>query len=92
MGIKMYEVYAGILKMNETFRDSTAACPVTYETDADYSRLTAAYNLFEIAGSGTDYSKMINLLGWEASHISHKGDYDGHVKNTPIYKSLSDLY
>lgn len=69
--------------MNETFRDSTAACPVTYETNADYSRLTAAYPLLKIAGDGTDYSKMKNLLSWEASHISHKGDYDGHVKIPP---------
>lgn len=80
----MYEVYAGILKMNETFRASAAARPITYETDADYSRLTAAYPLLKIAGGDTDYSKMKNLLSWEASHISHKGDYDGHVKNTAM--------
>ena len=78
----MYEVYAGILKMNNEFKETNRQSNIIYEISENKNNLVESYKLFEVAGDGDDYSKIVNLLNWESKHILHNGDYDGHIRNT----------
>lgn len=80
----MFDVYSGILKMMDEFRDDGLDVRIQYLLDDDYSELTNTYHLNEIAGCGSDFQKALNLLSWISSHIYHYGNYDNHVKNTAM--------
>jgi transglutaminase-like putative cysteine protease len=80
----MYNVYSGILKMMDDFRDDGLEVQIKYRLEDDYSELKNTYHLNEIAGGGSDFQKALNLLGWISSHIYHYGNYDNHVKNTAM--------
>jgi transglutaminase-like putative cysteine protease len=80
----MYDLYSGINKMMGEFRDDGMNINISYLLGADYSNLCKTYKLNEVAGTGTDFNKAINLLDWISSHIYHYGNYDNHVINTAI--------
>ena len=80
----MFNVYSGLLKMMDDFRDDGMDVQLKYLIDDDYSELKNTYHLDEIAGSGSDFQKAVNLLNWISSHIYHYGNYDNHVRNTAM--------
>lgn len=80
----MKDIYSGLLKMNEEFEKGLFKCKMKYELEADYSELLAKYDLNTVVGSGTDYEKARRLLEWESTHVKHKGNYDGHVRNVAM--------
>lgn len=80
----MFDVYSGILKMMEDFRDDGKDITIRYLLDADYKDLCATYKLKENAGSKADFDKAINLLNWISSNVYHYGNYDNHVTNTAM--------
>lgn len=80
----MYDLYAGILRMLDEFRDDGRKVELLYRMDTELDILKEKYQLLEIIGSGNDFSKIVALLQWEASHVFHKGNYDNHVKNTAM--------
>lgn len=81
----MFEVYSGILKMTESFRDDGMDISIRYLVDADYSALCESYPLKEIAGTEkNDFRKALNVLNWLSTNIYHYGNYDNHVTNTAM--------
>lgn len=80
----MFDVYTGILKMVDDFYDSGMDITIRYLLDTDYSELSAAYKLNDIAGNKSDFDKALNLLNWISSNIYHYGSYDNHVTNTAM--------
>lgn len=80
----MFDVYSGIIKMMDEFRDDGKDISIRYLLDADYKYLCATYKLKEIAGSKADFDKAFNLLNWISSNIYHCGSYDNHVTNTAM--------
>lgn len=77
----MYDLYSGIIKMTEDFRDDGKDITINYLLDADYNDLCESYKLNEIAGTKTDFDKAVNLLNWISSNIYHYGNYDNHITN-----------
>lgn len=77
----MYDLYSGIIKMTEDFRDDGKDITINYLLDADYNDLCESYKLNEIAGTKTDFDKAVNLLNWISSNTYHYGNYDNHVTN-----------
>jgi transglutaminase-like putative cysteine protease len=77
----MFDIYSGIIKMTDDFRDDGMDIKIKYLLDADYKDLCKTYKLKEIAGTKTDFDKAINLLNWISSNIYHCGNYDNHIKN-----------
>jgi transglutaminase-like putative cysteine protease len=80
----MFDLYSGIIKMMEEFRDDGKDITIRYLLDADYKDLCATYKLKENAGSKADFDKALNLLNWISSNIYHYGNYDNHVTNTAM--------
>lgn len=80
----MFDIYSGIIKMSEEFRDDGREININYLTDGDYKDLCESYNLNEIAGTNDDFDKTIHLLNWISSNIYHYGSYDNHVSNTAM--------
>ena len=80
----MLNVYTGILKMTNEFRDDGLEVPLKYLIGADYSDLLKAYNLREIASKSakTDFAKAINLLEWISSKIYHYVNYNNRIENS----------
>ncbi len=80
----MFDVYSGIIKMAEDFRDDGKDITIRYLIDADYKDLFETYKLKEIAGTKADFDKAIKLLNWISSNVFHYGNYDNHVTNTAM--------
>lgn len=80
----MFDVYSGILRMSEAFRDDGKDIDIKYLLEADYKNLCEAYQIENIAGTGTDFEKAVNLLNWISSNIYHYGSYDNHIPNTAM--------
>lgn len=80
----MYDLYTGLLRMLDEFRDDGKEVEMVYQMDTELEILKEQYQLHEIIGTGSDLSKIIALLKWESAHIFHKGNYDNHVKNTAM--------
>lgn len=69
-----YDIYTGLLKMNDTFEIGNN---VSLEYDFDsliLQTLKERYDLDSIAGNGNELSKALNLLHWISSHIMHSGN------------------
>lgn len=80
----MFDVYSGIIKMMEDFRDDGKDIAIRYLLDADYNNLCETYKIKKIADTKTDFDKAINLLNWISSNVYHYGNYDNHVTNTAM--------
>jgi transglutaminase-like putative cysteine protease len=80
----MFDVYSGIIKMSEGFRDDGMDITIRYLLGADYKDLYETYKLKEIAGTNADFDRAINLMNWISSNIYHCGNYDNHVTNTAM--------
>ncbi|MHA7965995.1 transglutaminase-like domain-containing protein [Paenibacillus sp. CAU 1782] len=70
--------------MTEDFRDDGMDITINYLLDADYTVLSESYKLKEIAGTGADFQKAINMLNWISCHVHHYGNYDNHVSNSAM--------
>lgn len=82
----MFDLYSGIIKMTDDFRDDGIDITIKYLLDADYKDLCETYKLIEIAGSKTDFDKANNLLNWISSNIYHSGN-----NNNVKYKAMELL-
>lgn len=80
----MYDLYTGILRMMDEFRDDEREIELIYRIDTQLELLKEQYQLEKLIGNGDDLTKIVALLQWEAAHIFHKGNYDNHVKNTAM--------
>lgn len=77
---EIYIMEAGILKNNLEFAEGEDYFTFTYDFACeDYSQLKEKYNISEIAGSGTDFEKALNLMNEFAPRLHHKSNYDNHV-------------
>jgi len=77
----MYDLYTGLLRMYDDFRDDGKVVDMVYRYDKELDILKETYELEKLTGAGSDFDKIVSLLHWEAKHIFHKGDYDNHVIN-----------
>lgn len=75
----MLNTRTGALKMAEEFR-SESDIKIKYTLDADYSELTEAYPIKEIAGDGDGFERAVRILKWMSQNIRHKGNYDNHIE------------
>ncbi|HOJ48468.1 MAG TPA: transglutaminase-like domain-containing protein [Bacillota bacterium] len=80
----MFDLYSGMLKMMDVFRDDGADVRVKYLVDADYWELKNAYPIEKAAEGGSDFDRAVNLLNWISSHIFHYGNYDNRIRNTAL--------
>ncbi|MCL2015484.1 MAG: transglutaminase-like domain-containing protein [Defluviitaleaceae bacterium] len=80
----MFDVYSGILKMADCFRNDGADLAIKYLIAEDYSELCETYNLLAIAGSNDDFCKATNLLEWISSNIFHCGDFHNNVEDSAL--------
>lgn len=81
----MNDLYPGILRMLENFNQDTPIDLKIQYILGNNDDLLKKYDLYTIAGNGDDFSKVVNLMEWESSHIYHKGDYDNHITNEAQY-------
>lgn len=80
----MYNLYTGMLRMCEDFRDDGREVELVYQTDEALEVLKETYELEKRMGTGSEFDKIISLLQWETDHIFHKGDYDNHIRNRAV--------
>jgi hypothetical protein len=78
----MFNVYSGLLKMCDEFRDDGLDVKIQYLFDSDYQELHKTYNLNDIAGCGNDFDKAVNLLGWISSNVYHCGAFCKDIKDS----------
>jgi len=71
-----------MLKVMDEFYDDGTEIGIEYQLDEDYDGLLAAYDLQEIAGSGSNFSKAEKLMTWISDNIYHNGNYDNSAENT----------
>ena len=79
----MFDVYSGMLRMLDDFRDDGADYAMEYQL-ADPTNLCETYNLHKIAGAGNDFSRAKNLLQWISQNIFHYRGYRNQVENIAI--------
>lgn len=75
----MYNVYVGILKMADSFYDNGENIKIKYVLNQNYSELCEKYHIDRIAGNGSEFQKVNNLLDWLSCNTFHKGNYDNHI-------------
>ena len=74
MNYDTYDIFTGILRMNNCFEDSDK---ITLDYDFKHPSLEILeekYGLQLIAGNGDDITKSFNLLHWLSSNITHSGN------------------
>lgn len=77
---EMFDVYSGILFNNQKFEKGNNK-KINYTFNCkEYNELKEKYDLEKIAGTGSDYSKAINLLHYLAPRLAHSPFYDNHVE------------
>ena len=74
----MYNIYTGMLKMLNEF-PATGPVMISYGLYDDYTDLLAKYPVLSVAGTGSSFQKITNLLEWISTHVYHKGDYDNQI-------------
>ena len=81
---EMFDVYSGILFNNQKFKKGNNK-RINYTFNCkEYNELKEKYDLEKIAGTGSDYSKAVNLLHYLAPRLAHSSFYDNHVECNAI--------
>lgn len=75
----MDNVFSGILKVYDDFRDDGQAITINYDLKNPNEDIISKYKIDRIAGDGTDFERSIRLLNWLCDHVYHYGYYDNHV-------------
>ena len=83
-GVPVFNVYSGILKMMDCFRDDKNDVTINYLVDDNYRALCEKYDLFKTAGDKDDFNKIVNLLEWISSNIFHQGNNNNRTENAAI--------
>ncbi|PKK88063.1 MAG: hypothetical protein CVV64_20440 [Candidatus Wallbacteria bacterium HGW-Wallbacteria-1] len=79
------ERFAGMLKMFSDFSNSDMTVSFSYDFSHDaFLELRNKYGLCNIAGSGNDLSKTLELLRWVSENVRHDGEYDNHVAENSL--------
>ncbi len=74
--LKFKEVgdYKFILQKSAEYSNATGELPVfTYQNTEDLAGFRTKYNLDSVAGSGDEFSKIVNLMSWVNHMIRHDG-------------------
>lgn len=78
-----YEIYASLLKMNDTFRVPAKEVPLTVDFSApELSELRERFDLPAIAGEGDSFARAMKVMDWLTTHLRHNGSFnfpDGHL-------------
>lgn len=75
-----YDVYAGILKMMDSFQSSNKAINFHYDYHDSFCELEAKYELSKIAGNSSTMIKAINLMDWLSNNVYHDGSSNVQVE------------
>lgn len=79
--------YKVILKRFPEYSDTKFNIPqITYQSATELSNFKTKYKLDSIAGSGDEFSKMLNLMSWVHNTVRHDGS-----SSNPTYKSADSL-
>lgn len=77
---QMLDVYSGILFHNQEFESGTTE-EIIYEFDChEFIELRNKYNLLEIVGKGSDFTRAKRLLHYLAPRLTHSSGYDNHIE------------
>lgn len=77
-----YDIYTGLLKAFSLPTLSADDVSFSYVNNHEkFETLKESYPIEEVAGTGNDLSKAINLLQWVSSNIYHKGDGNTTQRN-----------
>jgi len=83
-----YELYTGLLKMNNEFEIGNEI--LYYDFNHSFLKsIKEKYSLVSVAGNGDDFSKAFNLLYWVSNHIMHSGISKAGTKNIFDYLEYS---
>lgn len=73
-------IYSGILFHNRTFAEDDGDGVIRYQFDCpEFSLLREKYDLENIAGTGSDFTRAKRLLHYLAPRLRHSSWYDNHV-------------
>ena len=80
-----YDIYTGLLKAFPLREKENVQVNFTYDNDnINFEKLKKAYAIENIAGTGTDFDKSVNLLKWVSEHIYHKGDFNNRIPGNSL--------
>ncbi len=79
-----YNVYAGILRMMDSFQSSNKIINFRYEYHNSFIELKTKYNLSGIAGNGSTIIKATNLLKWLSDNVYHDGSSTVQVEDNAL--------
>jgi hypothetical protein len=85
-----FRLHCGLLRLYDEFESSpdTAAPTFQYEcSHPELDRLRNKYQLDQVAGTGNDWSRALNLLTWMTAHVHHRGNITSALPE--VCKSLS---
>ena len=72
-------IYSGILANNQTFQTGESTT-IEYDFDCpEYRTLVSKYKIDEIAGTGTEFERALNLMNEFAPRLTHESLYDNHI-------------
>lgn len=76
----LFAAYSGILANNQSFGPGSGG-RIAYRFDCpEYEELKTAYNLEQIAGSGSDFDRARRLMHYLAPRLTHCSWYDNHIE------------
>ena len=74
---RQFWLNCGVLRLFDEFEALPDKSVPSFQydlSDPEFGRLRGVYRLDQVAGSGDDWSKILNLMQWMAEGIWHKGD------------------
>lgn len=81
---QIYTMESGILKNNLEFKDGEDI-DIEYDFENDeYPQLIETYKIDEIAGSGSEFERALNLMNEYAPRLTHLSNYDNHIEPNAI--------
>ena len=80
-----YDIFTGLLKAFPLPLEQRDVVDFSFDFGhLKYEVLKSKYPIVEVAGGGDDFSRAVNLLGWVAGNIYHKGNYSGSMPANAI--------
>ena len=78
------QMNSGLLKQFSLFPEYDDCPPFSYDTtNVELGNLIAVYNLKSVAGNGSQFSQILNLMKWLRESVT----YDGSTSTQPTYNS-----
>lgn len=81
---QIYIMESGILKNCLEFAEGENIKFQYVFDNGEYSQLLSDYNISEIAGEGTEFEKVLNLMNEFAPRLHHESNYDNHIEMNAV--------